>query len=250
MKKRTIILSSICAIALCGSGMRIYLKHMLNNTVKQVVNELNTERNVIFSQPGFYDPVPISYREDQKFVSVDIILESDFKNLENLEECSGKHFNLSLEDAGKFIDAKADKWYPYEWIKSENDTYSLFEYENNRKIYQKTALWYSDRNSSQEIKVNVDAVSNRIHSISLYLPYADNMRTAFSETAEWMGLTAEDGEEIFDKMLDAINRLGDNKYVGYKQDGFDFYMWESDYEDFDNMRMDKRYYISISLVEE
>ena len=89
-------------------------------------------------------------------------------------------------------------------------------------------------------------MSGRIHSISLRVPNETNSKEAFIQTMQWMGYE-EDSERIFDKMFDAIKKLGNNEGINYIQDYYDFSMSEFDYTNLDTIGPDKMYGISIRL---
>lgn len=250
MKKHHVIIGIICWVLTIGSVMGIFARHMFNMDISDAVGELSNKRDEVYSEEGFYD---IRYEtEDPEYVLIEghVITEDDINELEGVEECWMGHFDIYSEEAISFIDSHINEWPPYDWKRRESVEYIDYEFKRDLHRYTKEIHWYSEKYGdggiAPKIYVNADAVSGRIHSISIRVPNEINSKEAFIQTMQWMGYEG-DSERIFYKMFDTIKKLGNNEGINYMQDHYDFSMREFDYTNLDTIGPDKMYGISIRL---
>lgn len=232
-------------------GWIFYIRQQLNDDANELIEKIESERLEVYNQPGFFDPFSVK-NTGTGVKKIDNLVEQEFKHLEGVRECRDSHLDIYREDAEEFFESIIPQWQPGEWSKV-NHSYYVVEYEDGRISYCRESTYYSCVDGMNQripqVILGIDAASDRIHNINIALPYKDNMRKAFAETVELIGYASEDGGKIFDKMYDAIRELGDNERISYIQDGYSFYLMESDFDDIENMKKDKYYDISISLAE-
>lgn len=249
MKKHHTIIGIICSIITLGSGMGIFVRHMFNVYISDMVGELTGVKEEVFLEEGFYDPRTKTEDSKYKLKKGKEIREEDFLQLENAEECWMEHFDNYFDDTEAFLSLHMNEWEPYDWIRTESVEYVDFEYQGDIHRYTKEVYWYSEEHGSGGIVpqfiMNSDAVTGRIHWISFTLPYEDNAKTAFLQIMNWLGYDG-DAEFIFDKIVQAKQKLGQDQSVRYEKDGFDFGIGLSDYLNPDDLGPQKLYSITIS----
>ena len=248
VKKHHMIIGLICSIVTLGSGMGIFVRHMFNVYVSDMVAELTGVKDEVLSEEGFYDKRTETEDSDYEFIEGHSIREEDFMKLEYAEECWMKHFDLYFDDAVSFVTSKLNEWAPYDWIQRESLDYTEFEYKRDLNRYTKEIYWYSEEHGGSSIepsiRINADPVTGRIHWISFTLPYEDNSKTAFLQIMNWLGYDG-DAEFVFNKLVDTELKVGDDLPFGYKKDGFDFSIGISDYLNSEDIGTKKLYSISI-----
>lgn len=249
MKKRMLILGMLVVIAGIGYIARLNMNDSLDEMVNEQVEERMELEEKVYSESGFSRPFLSS--DDSKSISdVRNLREDEFEALEGLEECTDTHMDFYMVNIEGFLENTIDEWKPGEWRKVDDDYY-VVDYEDGTSSYRRGLHYYNmdGGKNVMEIEVEADAVSERIHNIRFCLPYEENARNAFTELLVWMGIDSQDAQNIFDKMLGAIHELGDNQRISYEEFGYEFYIYEEDYDDFEKMKKDKYYHMTISAVE-
>ena len=246
-QKKELLIFILIWVCIFGAWI-FYLKRQLNDNVKHVVDQIESERAEVYNEPGFYNLFSVE-ENDQDVAGVTNIIETEFEKLEGISECKNGHLDIYREDAETFFESKLEGWQPGGWDDVSYSYYSI-DYKDGTSDYHHVSTYFSMEDMTMEVNLNADAASDRLHSIGMFLPYKENMKQAFSETVELLGMSEAEGKRIFDKMYETLDELGDNQRISYIQDGFNFYLLESDYDDFDKMKKDKWYYMSISLASE
>lgn len=248
MQKRKTKLVLILIIAVVLSGLIIFTNYKINQGIETTITKESELKDEIYSEPGFSDPFADVGGED-KTLDVRTIHKSEFEKMTGLVECPDSHMDISKSDIESFLDSVIDGWQPCDWNKTD-DHYYVVDYKDGTSSYRRELMYYSASNgASLDVRIGLDAVSERVHNINFTLPYEDNSKKAFTETLIWLGIDDEKSAEIFDKMMDGIRKLGENGRIEYEAHGYRFYIGEWDYEDIGNMKNEKMYNMSISVSE-
>ena len=244
MQKLKTKLVLILIIAVVLSGLIIFTNYKINQGIETKITKESELKDEIYSEPGFSDPFADVGGED-KTLDVRTIHKSEFEKMTGLVECPDSHMDISKSDIESFLDSVIDGWQPCDWNKTD-DHYYVVDYKDGTSSYRRELMYFSnsDNGASLEVRVGLDAVSERVHNICFMLPYEDNSKKAFTETLIWLGIDEVKSEEIFDKMMDGIRKLGENERIEYEAYGYRFYIGEWDY-----IGNEKAYNMTISVFE-
>ena len=248
MKNRKAVLSVVIAVAMILGGLIVFTNYKINQGIDRIAEKESELKNEVYSQPGFSDPFADIGGEDNT-LDVRTMHRVEFEKMTGLVECPDSHMDIYKSDIEAFLDASVDEWEPCDWYKID-DHYYVVDYKDGTSSYRRETTYFSesDTRANCEVRVGLDAVSERVHNINFMLPFADNSKKAFTETLIWLGIDETEAETIFDKMMEGIHKLGENERIEYEAYGYRFYIGEWDYTG--SGKVDKAYNMSISSAED
>lgn len=250
MKRRRILLAGIIFVSIILSSLSIYSNFKINQSIAENNIQKSNLQEDVFTELGLLDP----FEEDNDgkgIADMKTIHKVTFEKLKDLIECSDIHMDITKPHVEEFLDSMVHEWYPNDWQKIDDGYYEV-DFTDGTKGYGRKMEYYSpssmDASESKHLHITLDydAVSERIHSISFMLPYADNSKVAFLNIMAALGMERTDANAIFDKMLTGIQQLGNNEHAKYKENGYKFYMSEYD---LNKGKDEKCYYMSISAYD-
>ena len=239
VKKLKILLIFIVA-ALFG-GVMLFTNYTLNRVIDEEMPKNNNLPSGFSSEDTSDEKVTVDVRP---------IRDDKFQEMTGLSECSDPHMDLDVYEIENVLDSKMNEWYVSDWEKTYTG-YWVREYADGTSMYFGELMYYytSSGNEMLQVSLEFDAVSNRIHNISMCMPFKDTAKTAFVDIMTWLNISEEDSVDVFDKMLEQMHTIGENESAVYDALGYHFYMSEHDYIIYEPMTKDKCYYISISIAD-
>ena len=239
LKKLKILL--IFTVAALFGGVMLFTNYTLNRVIDE---EMPKNNNL----PSGFSSVDTT--DEKIIVDVRMIRDEEFQEMTGLSECSEPHMDLDVYEIEKVLNLKMNEWYECNWEKTYTG-YSVTDYADGTSTYSNEFMYYNPEsgNGMLHVSVGFDAVSNRIHDIRMCMPFKDTSKTAFVDIMEWLNISEEDSVDVFDKMLEQMHAIGENKSTVYDALGYRFYMSEHDYIIYEPMTKDKCYYISISIAD-
>ena len=239
VKKLKILVIFIVAVLFGGAML------FTNYTLNRIIDEEMPKNNNL---PSGFSSEDTS---DEK-VTVDVrpIRDDKFQEMTGLSECSDPHMDLDVYEMENVLDSKMNEWYVSDWKKTYTG-YWVREYADGTSTYSNEFMYYNPEsgNGMLQVSLGFDAVSNRVHDINMCMPFKDTARTAYVDIMAWLKISEEDSVDVFDKMLEQMHAIGENKSTVYDALGYCFYMSEQDYIIYEPMTKDKCYYISISIAD-
>ena len=226
--------------ALFGGAM-LFTNYTLNRIIDQ---EMPKNNNL----PSGFSSKDTS--DEKVIVDVRPIRDDKFQEMTGLSECSDPHMDLDVYEMENVLDSKMNEWYVSDWKKTYTG-YWVREYSDGTSTYFNEFMYYytSSGNEMLQVSLEFDAVSNCVHHISILLPFKNTAMGAFVDIMAWLNISEEDSVDVFDKMLEQMHAIGENKSTVYDALGYCFYMSDQDYIIYEPMTKDKCYYISISIAD-
>ena len=223
MKNRKVVLSVVVAVAMIWGGLIVFTNYKINQGIDRIAEKEGELKNEVYSQPGFSDPFADIGGEDNT-LDVRTMHRVEFEKMTGLVECPDSHMDIYKSDIEAFLDSKVGGWNPGNWTKTDK-RYWVAEYEDGTSSYRNALEYYSMINTQTEffVRIEVDTVSERVHNIHYYLPYAENSKKAYTDTLTWLGIENSESENIYTKMMDAIYIMEDNKRIVYDTHGYQLF---------------------------
>ena len=209
---------------------------------EKIENE-NQSKVEAFSEHGLSYPLP-GHDEDTNILEVRSIHKYELDSMKDLTECDNLHMDIYKSDVEEFLDSKVGGWNPGNWTKTDT-RYWVVEYEDGTRSYRNELEYYSSINTQTKffVRIEIDAVSERVHNIHYYLPYEENSKKAYTDTLTWLGIENSESENIYTKMMDAIYKMEDNKRIAYDTYGYQLFISEQEFSG--NGEVDNAYSMSI-----
>ena len=214
---------------------------------ERIENENQSKVEAVSEQDLSY-PLP-GYDEDTNILEVQSIHKYELDSMKGLAECDILHMDIYKSDIEKFLDSEVDGWNPGNWTKTDT-RYWVVKYEDGTTSYRNELEYYSRINTQTKffIRIEIDAVSERVHNIHYYLPYLENSKKAYTDTLTWLGIESSKSENIYIKMMDQIYKMEDNKRIAYDTQGYQLFISEQEFSG--NGEVDNAYSMSIVPTQE
>ena len=214
VKKLKILVIFIVA-ALFGGAM-LFTNYTLNRIIDEEMPKNNNLPSGFSSEDASDEKVTVDVRP---------IRDDKFQEMTGLSECSDPHMDLDVYEMENVLDSKMNEWYVSDWEKTYTG-YWVREYSDGTSTYFNEFMYYytSPANEMLQVSLEFDAVSNRVHDISLRLPFKNTAMGAFIDIMAWLNISQKDSVDIFNKMLEQMRAIGENESIYYEAFGYRFYM--------------------------